>query len=174
MPAREERRSLVALSHHLDLVGHQAEPVAEVREPEHHGRAGCCVEDQPDRVLPPTDGERVDLAGWLIRGDRGTDLERVRAEDEILARGQVVGVVLHKGRAAWHARRHGLDRPDQHRCLPVALRPEAVPVGHQALDGEAGQLSQPAQVLEVGSEGPEAAAGEECAQADLDARGVAQ
>ena len=60
------------------------------------------------------------------------------------------------------------------RGLPVALAAEAVPVGHQPLDGQAGQLAQSAEVLEVGGEGPEAALGEERPQAGLDPGAVAQ
>ena len=41
--------------------------------------------------------------------------------------------------------------------LPVALAAEAVAVGHQPLHGEARQLAQPAEVLEVRGERPEAA-----------------
>ena len=65
---------------------------------------------------------------------------------------QVVGVVLHERRAAGQPGRHRLERAQQHRGLPVALAAEAVAVGHQPLHGEAGQLAQPAEVLEVGGE----------------------
>ena len=67
-----------------------------------------------------------------------------------------------------------LERAQQRRGLPVALAAEPVAVGHQPLYGQAGQLAQAAEVLEVGGEGAEAAVGEECAQAEFDAGGVAQ
>ena len=49
-------------------------------------------------------------SGWISSegrrgGDRRADLEHVRAEDLLLAGDQVVGVVLHEGRAAGQARR---------------------------------------------------------------------
>ena len=55
---------------------------------------------------------------------------------------EMVGVVLHEGGAAGQARRHHLQRAQQHRGLPVAFAAEAVAVGHQPLHGEAGQLAQ--------------------------------
>src|SRR5438445_743071 len=69
---------------------------------------------------------------------------------------------------------HGLQGVQERGGLPVALAAEAVALGHQALHGEAGQLPQAPEVLEVGGEGAEAALGEEGAQAQLDPGGVAQ
>ena len=95
-------------------------------------------------------------SGWISarggRGDRGADLQHVRAEDLGLARPEVVGVVLHERGAAAGAGAHRLDGGDQGRGLPVALAAEAVPVGHQPLHGQAGELAQPAEVLEVRGE----------------------
>ena len=69
---------------------------------------------------------------------------------------------------------HRLQRAQQDRGLPVALAAEAVAVGHQPLHGQAGQLPQPAEVLEVRGERAEAAGVEEVPQAELDPGGVAQ
>ena len=63
---------------------------------------------------------------------------------------------------------HDLEDPDQRGCLPVALGAEAVAVGHQPLDADAGQLLEPAEVLERVGEGAEAALVEERPQAGLD------
>ena len=62
----------------------------------------------------------------------------------------------------------------ERRRLPVALAAEAVAVGHQPLHGEAGELAQAAEVLEVRRERAEAAVVEELAQPGLDAGRVAQ
>ena len=70
--------------------------------------------------------------------------------------------------------RHHLHAAEQGRGLPVALAAEAEAVGHQPLHGEAGQLTQASEVLEVRGEGAEAALVQERAQAQLDAGAVAQ
>ena len=118
-------------------------------------------------------------SGWIssdgcVGGDARADLEHVRAEDLLLARDQVVGVVLHERRPAGQPGRHHLGRPQQHRGLPVALAAEAVAVGHQPLHRQARELAQAAEVLEVGGERPEATLGQEGAQPELDPRAVAQ
>lgn len=95
-------------------------------------------------------------------------------QDEAAVRSEVVGVVLHEGGAPRQPERHGLRGAQQRRGLPVALAPEAVTVGHQALDRQTGQLPQTAQVFEVGGEGAEATGGEEVAQSGLDAGRVPQ
>ena len=102
-------------------------------------------------------------SGWisqrgLAAAMRRADLEHVRAEDLRLARPEVVGVVLHE-RACRPAAPApiALTARQQRRGLPVALAAEAVAVGHQPLHGEAGQLAQAAEVLEVRGEGAEAA-----------------
>ena len=158
----------------VHLVGHQPEAVAQVGQADHERRAGSGVEDQPDRVLAAADAERVDLAGRPGRRDGRADLQHVRAEGLRRARTEVVGVVLHEGGAAGQPVGHRLDRAQQDRGLPVALAAEAVAVGHQPLHGDAGQLAQAAEVLEVGGEGAEAAVGEEGPQAGLDPGRLAQ
>ena len=125
-------------------------------------------------ALPPID------SGWIsrrgrVRRDRLADLEHVRAQHEIVASGvEVVGVVLHEGHAAGQAVGHDLHRPDHGGRLPVAFGAEAVAVAHQALDGKAGQLGQPVEVLEGVGEGDEPTVVEESAQPELDPRAVAQ
>ena len=69
---------------------------------------------------------------------------------------------------------HLLDGGQQRRGLPVALAAEAVAVGHQPLHGQAGELAQPAEVLEVRGEGAEPPVEQERAQPGLDPGGVAQ
>jgi hypothetical protein len=64
--------------------------------------------------------------------------------------------------------------PDQHRRLPVPFGAESVAVRHQPLHRQAGQLLQPAQVLEVGRESPESAGVEEGPESELDRGTVAQ
>ena len=118
-------------------------------------------------------------SGWISSlgaadGQRRRDLEHVRAEDPLVPRDQVVGVVLHQAGAARQPDAHDVGDPHQDRRLPVALGAEAVPLGHQPLHGQAGQLLQRPEVLEVGGEGAEAAALEERAQAELDGGAVAQ
>ena len=160
----------------LDLVGHQPEPVAHVDHADHGGRARV-RRRTPAAPGPP--GRRCP-SGWISQvgvaaAMRRADLEHVRAEDLRLARPEVVGVVLHeRGAARLRAGAHRLDRGEQRGGLPVALAAEAVAVGHQPLHGQARELAQPAEVLEVGGEGAEPAVEQELAQPGLDAGGVAQ
>ena len=86
----------------------------------------------------------------------------------------MVGVVLHEGRAAGQALADDLHHPQERAGLPVALGPESVAVGHQALDGEPGQLAEAVEVLEGRREALEAALFEEGAQAELDPGGLAE
>src|ERR1017187_10798237 len=116
----------------------------------------------------------MDLKRRPAGGDRLADLEHVRPEDQAARRIEVVGVILHEGRASRKARADDLHRAQQGAGLPVALRPEAVAVGHEPLDREPRQLAQPVQVLERGREALEAALFEEGAKAELDPRGVAK
>ena len=101
-------------------------------------------------------------SGWISQGgsplgDARADLEHVRAEDLLLAGHQVVRVVLHEGGAAGQAVGDHLEGAQHDRRLPVALAAEAVAVGHQPLDRQAGELTQAAEVLEVRGERREAA-----------------
>ena len=160
--------------HHVDLVGGQAEPIAEVGHSHHERRPWRRGEHQPDRILPVSYGQWVDLAARGVGGDGRADLEHVGAEGQLLAGTEVVGVVLHERCPAGLGRGHDLQHSQQRRRLPVALPAEAVAVGHQSLHGQPGQLPQSAEVLEVGGERGEAAAVEEVPQADLDPRCVPQ
>ena len=92
---------------HVDLVGDQPEPVAEVGEADDDGRPGRGVEHQPDRVLPAADAQRVDLAA---RGGRrrwtGRPPACARRGSAPRPGTEVVGVVLHEGGAAGQAVGH--------------------------------------------------------------------
>ena len=159
---------------HLNDVGDEPEAVAHVGQRDDDARPGIRGEDEADRVLAAADGQRMDLQPRLGRRERRAYLEHVRAEDALAARRQVIGVVLHQRRAAGQAGAHDLGRPDQHRRLPVPFGAESVAVRHQPLHRQAGQLLQPAQVLEVGREGPESAGVEEGPEPELDRGTVAQ
>ena len=133
-------------------------------------------EDQAHRVLLATPIDR----GWISRArrlklsDRRTDLEHVGAKDPSARRAPRVGVVLHEGGTAGLALGDHLQRAQHHGGLPVALAAETVTIGHQALDGEAGELAKATEILEVGGERTEPARLEERAQSELDPRSVAQ
>ena len=126
---------------------------------------GSAVKTRRTGSSRPPMARRVDLQAGARGGEGGADLEHVGAEDQLVAGGQVVGVVLHEGGAAGQAGAHDLGGADQDGGLPVAFGAEAVAVGHQPLHGQAGQLAQAAEVLEVGGERAEAAGVEEGAQA---------
>ena len=118
-------------------------------------------------------------SGWISHdgtpaGDRRAHLEHVRAEDPLLAGGEVVGVVLHERRPAGKPLPHGLHHAHERRRLPVAFSAEAVAVGHQPLDGDPGKLPQAVQVLEGVGERARAERVEQPAQAGLDPRRVAE
>ena len=138
-------------------------------------RPGCSSELQADRVFAIADRKWVDLQRRRRRaGDRRTDLEHVGAEDPFVPRNERVGVVLHERGSAGLAVTDHLERAQHHRGLPVALGAEPVAIGHESLDGEAGELAETAEVLEVGGERAEPAGLEERTQSELDARSVAQ
>ena len=171
---RGQLRQRRVRGHHVDRVDDEAEAVAEVDERGVEGGALRHVEDEARRVGLAADPERVDLERGLPLGDRGADLEHVRPEHLRALRVEVVGVVLHEGRAARKAAGHHLRRADEGRGLPVALGPEPVAVGHQALDGEAGKLGQAVEVLERRGEGGEAALPQEGPHPGLDPGLLAQ
>ncbi|CAB4917609.1 unannotated protein [freshwater metagenome] len=108
------------------------------------------------------------------RRDGRAHLQHVCTEDLLLTGDEVVGVVLHEGRTALQSLGHHLHAAQQHRRLPVALAAEAVTVGHQSLHRQSRQLTQPAEVLEVGGERLEPAVGEELPHSRFDACAVAE
>ena len=154
----------------VDLVRDQAEAVAQVEQADDDRRPGRGREDEPDRVVASADRKRMDLARRPAGGDRGADLEHVRAEHERTAGGEIVGVVLHERGSAGEARGHGLEDPDEGGGLPVSLGAEAEPVGHQPLRGDPGKLGETVEILERVGERAEAAALEERAEPRLDPR----
>ena len=105
---------------------------------------------------PPIESGWISQDG-LLGGDRGADLEHVRAEHEWAARGEVVGVVLHEGGTAREAHGHRLEDPDESGGLPVPFGAEAEPVRHQPLHGDPGKLGETVEVLERVGERAEAA-----------------
>ncbi len=98
----------------------------------------------------------------------------MRAEHLHAVGSQVVGVIFHERRAVGQPGGHHLHRAHQRGGFPVALAAEAVAFRHQALNGQAGQLRQAVQILKGIGEALEVAILQECAQAGLDARAVAQ
>src|SRR5690606_40313027 len=100
--------------------------------------------------------------------------EHVGAEDELGTGREVIGVVLHEGGTTGQPLPHDLRGAYEDRRLPVALRPEAVALGHEALDREPRELAQRAEVLEVRRERLRTERGQERLEGDLLARAVAQ
>ena len=87
---------------------------------------------------------------------------------------EVVGVILHERGAAGQVSGHDFHGAEQRAGFPVAFGAEAVAVGHQALDGESGQLLQAVQVFESGGEALEAAGFEKGAESEFNACAVAE
>ena len=153
----------------VDVLDDQAEAVAQVDEGGGDGGAGLAGEDQARRVLTVAHGQRRGADRDLALGDGGVDLGHVGLEDAVLARDQVVGVVLEqRGALEVGVRRgHGLHHADHARGLPVALGAEAVALLHEALDGEGRQLLHAAEVAEVIGEAVVVVLDEEALDADL-------
>ena len=136
----------------VDDVHEQAEAFANVGHGDHDGvLGGLAGEDQADRVGLAADAQRVDLQLRLGDGADGRgNLEHVGAHVELVALGEVVGVVLHEGGATLKAVAH--DGADAHEDggLPVAFSGKAPAVlGREALWANARQLWQSAEVLEI-------------------------
>ena len=158
----------------VDLVHHQAEAIAKIDQAGVERRPRRRVEHQAHWVFLAADAERMDFERRRSLGDARTDLQHMRAQHLPAAGGQVIGVVLHKGRAARQALGHHLHRPHQRGGLPVAFAGKAIAIGHQPLRREAGQLLEPVQILERVGERLEAALFEKGAQPKLDPRAIEQ
>ena len=158
----------------IDFVHEQAEAIAQINEARIERRACRRVEHQAHRIFLAADAKRMDLQRRLARRDRRADLQHVRAEHQMAAGSQVVGVVLHERRAARQPLAHDLHRAHQRGGFPVALAGEAVAIGHQPLRREAGQLPQPVQIFERGREALEAAVRQEGAHAQFEPRAIEQ
>ena len=96
-------------------------------------------------------GQRRGANRDLALGHGRIDLGHVGLEDAVLARDQVVGVVLHErgalgGRVAG---RHDLHEAHHRGRLPVALGAKAVALLHEALNRERRQLLETAEVAEA-------------------------
>jgi hypothetical protein len=110
-------------------------------------RAGGRVENEPRRIGLAADAERMHLQRRLAVRDARANFQHVRAEDELVARLQMIGVILHERRAALEAARHDFHRADERGGFPIAFAGETVAVRHQALRREAGQLHQTVQIF---------------------------
>ena len=153
----------------VDVLDDQAEAVAQVDEGGGDGRAGLGGEDQARGVLAVAHGERRGADGDLALGHGRVDLGHVGLEDAVLARDQVVGVVLHERGALGGRVAGGHDLHEAHHrgCLPVALGAKAVALLHEALNRERRQLLEAAEVAEVVGEGVVVVLHEEALDADL-------
>ena len=144
---------------HIHHIHDQTETLPHIGQGDHNRiLAGRCGEDQADGILPVSDGERMNLqAGPALCQEGRRDLQHVGTHDLLLARHEVIGVVLHQGAATLEAIPHDVADADQNRGLPIPLCRESVPVGHQPLGADSGQLVQGTQVLEVidGRRGPD-------------------
>ena len=80
----------------------------------------------------------------------------------------MIGIVLHKGGAAFKTRGHNLQGTDEGSGFPVTLSAEAEAIGHQSLDRQTGELYEAVQVFEGRGEGLEAAFFEERPHTGLD------
>ena len=108
-------------------------------------------------ALPPMP-KRMHFDAWAGRGDGRADFQHVRPQDHLIARLQVVGVVLHK-RCALPGSPVAIVFITRTRAAvfqsPSPANPK--PSAHQPLHGQTGQLRQAVQVLERRREGTEAA-----------------
>ena len=96
----------------------------------------------------------------------------MRTQHQLIARCEVVSVILHKRSAARAIARHDFEDVQQGSGFPVAFAGEAVALRHQTLHRQARQLRHAVQRLEVGGKGAAAFVIEEALHAQLDARGV--
>ncbi|MNM98970.1 hypothetical protein D3C81_1115180 [compost metagenome] len=156
--------------HHLQLIDHQPEAIAHVDEAGVDRLAGWCSEQQTGRVGLLADPQMLGIQNGFVGGDGGAHLQHVGSQYQVVARLQVVGVVLHEGGATRKACPHHLDGAQQGRGLPVPFGPEAEALLHQALAGQPRQLVQAVEILEGGGEGAKTAVGEEFLHPQLLAR----
>ncbi|CCJ96374.1 hypothetical protein BN131_4047 [Cronobacter malonaticus 681] len=94
------------------------------------------------------------------------------AEHHVVAVLEVIGVVLHKGGAAFKASRHHFHDAQQRGGFPVAFARKAVALLHQTLYRKARQLFKPVQVFKRGGEGVETAIFQETLHAKFDTCGI--
>ncbi|MNI57728.1 hypothetical protein D3C73_1128090 [compost metagenome] len=91
----------VRLFHGVHLIDQQAEAIAHVDQAGIDCRAGRSRENQPRRICLATNTERLDIQQrFRLLGDRRADLQHMRADHQIVARLEVIGVILHKRGAA--------------------------------------------------------------------------
>src|SRR6478609_2715239 len=104
----------------------------------------------------------MNLQRWFSRRDGFADLEHVRPEHKRIGWIEVIGVVLHEARAAAESSRHRLHGAKQRARFPVAFGAKAVSLGHQPLNGQAGELLEAMQIFEGCGESFESAGLKEC------------
>ena len=85
----------------IDAVHQQAETIAQVDQTGVDGRARAGVEDQTSRIGFTANAEVLHVKNrFLFHRNRRAHFQHVRAEYQVVAVFEVVGVVLHKGGAA--------------------------------------------------------------------------
>src|SRR5579872_3703093 len=99
--------------------------------------SGGRIENQSYRVRLSADAEGVDLAGRFAVGNGFADLEHMRAEDEVIARFEMIGIIFHERIAAGQAAAHHLHGADKGSRLPVSFTGESVTATHEPLGGDA-------------------------------------
>ena len=81
----------------VDAVNQQAIAIAEIDQAGNHCRAGFGVEDQTGRIVFTTNAEVLYVEDrFLFHRDGRAHFQHVRAEHQIVAFLEVVGVILHK------------------------------------------------------------------------------
>ena len=136
-----------------DVLADEPQPAAHVDEAHHDGVPLVALKHKAGGGLAVADAQRVHLDAGPSRRHAGADLQHVGPQAVLIARLQMVGVVLHEGGAAGLAFAHGLEDGGHGGHLPVALAAVAVALGHQVLAGKARQLLHAVEVLEVVGEG---------------------
>lgn len=155
---------------YFQLIDHQPEAVAQIDQAGVDRLAGGGREQQAGRVGLLAYAQMLGIQHGFIGGDGGAHLQHMGSQHQVVARLQVVGVVLHEGGAARKTGPHHLEGAQQGGRLPVPFRAKAEALLHQALTGEPRQLVQAMEILEGGGEGAKAAVGEEFLHPQLLAR----
>ena len=131
--------------------------VAEIDDGGVDGLSGRRVEDQAYGVLLSANAQGMDLELGPAGGNGLADLEHMGAQHLVAFRRKVVGIVLHEGCSPFQIGANDFHGAHQGSSLPVAFAGKAVAVGHEPLDGQAGQLLEPIKVLKVGGKSLEVA-----------------
>src|ERR1700761_5610830 len=122
----------------FDFVDDEAEAIAHVDDGCVDGGTCGGVEDETNGVGFAAYAEGMDLAGHGAIGDRFTDLEHMGAEDHLVTRFEMIGIIFHERIAAGETAAHGLHGADESGCLPIPFTAESKAMGHESLRGDAG------------------------------------